>query len=87
MDEARIANAKRAQAPRIPAPHRVAPNPYAARVLANVDDGTTVDSHALRAALERVPIERAGIDPKTAQAFLRMGLRRLGQVLALPRTT
>ncbi len=67
--------------------HRIvlAPNPFAARVLANVHDGLAVDADGLRAALERLPVQRAGFSGETADAFARMGLHRLGQVLALPR--
>ena len=69
--------------------HRIvaAPNPHAARVLANVHDGLAIDTHSLHAALGQLPIERAGLPREIAGAFERMGLRRLGQVLALPRDT
>lgn len=67
--------------------HRIvaAPNPHAARLLANVHDGLAIDAHALHGALGQLPIERAGLPRDIADAFLRMGLRRLAQVLALPR--
>ncbi|GAB6194705.1 Y-family DNA polymerase [Lysobacter xanthus] len=67
--------------------HRItaAPNPHAARMLANVHDGLAVDAHALHNALGQLPIERAGLPRDIVDAFLRMGLRRLRQVLALPR--
>lgn len=68
--------------------HRIvaAPNPAAARVLANVHDGLALDAGApLQGALAQLPVERAGFAPEVATAFARMGLRRLGQVLALPR--
>ncbi|AXK72731.1 DNA polymerase Y family protein [Lysobacter sp. TY2-98] len=69
--------------------HRIvaAPNPHAARVLANVHDSLAVDERSLDRALGDVPIARAGLPPDMAQAFSRMGLRKLGQVLALPRAS
>lgn len=67
--------------------HRIvlAPNPFAARALANAHDGLAVDADRLRATLARLSVERAGFAAETAAAFARMGMRRLGQVLALPR--
>ncbi len=70
--------------------HRIvaAPNPAAARVLANLYDGLAVaDDHALLQALAPLPIDRAGLDPHAATALARMGLRSLAQVQALPRHT
>ncbi|WP_271408795.1 Y-family DNA polymerase [Pseudomonas sp. Q1-7] len=66
----------------------VAPNPAAARVLANAGDGLVVTSQdELREALGRMPVERAGLARDVATAFMRMGLRDLAQVVALPRET
>ncbi|WP_085632995.1 MULTISPECIES: DNA polymerase Y family protein [unclassified Pseudomonas] len=68
--------------------HRIvaAPNPAAARVLANVGDGLVVpDGEALRHHLGRLPVDRVGLAPNVATALERMGLRHLGQVQALPR--
>lgn len=67
--------------------HRIvaAPNPHAARVLANVHDGLAVDMHALPNALGQLPVERAGFPPDVAEAFGRAGLRHLRQVRAMPR--
>ena len=67
--------------------HRIvaAPNPHAARVLANVHDGLAVDAHALRNALGQLPLERSGLPQPVAFALSRMGLRTLRQVFALPR--
>ncbi|MGY2402973.1 Y-family DNA polymerase [Pseudomonas sp. SDO5271_S396] len=65
----------------------VAPNPAAARALVNTHDGLAVDDDALMQALAPLPIDRAGLDPQAAIALSRMGLRTLGQVLALPRHT
>ncbi|MFO2463052.1 DNA polymerase Y family protein [Pseudomonas sp. 15FMM2] len=68
--------------------HRIvaAPNPAAARVLANAYDGLAVpDTEGLYQALGAIAIDRAGLDPQTATALSRMGLRTLAQVQALPR--
>ncbi|MGY2292503.1 Y-family DNA polymerase [Pseudomonas sp. SDO528_S397] len=70
--------------------HRLvaAPNPAAARVLANVYDGLAVaDEQSLARALASLPIDRIGLDPQAATALSRMGLRTLDQVQALPRHT
>ena len=69
--------------------HRIvaAPNPHAARVLANVHDGLGVDDNRLDAALGSLPVECAGLDADIATALARMGLRRLRQIFALPRET
>ncbi|KLD78625.1 DNA polymerase Y family protein [Xanthomonas hyacinthi] len=65
----------------------VAPHPLAARVLANAHDGIALlDNAALHGALDQLPIARAGLEPGLADAFARMGLRRLQQLFALPRT-
>lgn len=68
--------------------HRIvlAPNPAAARVLANAHDGLAVaDGEPLLQALAQLPVEHVGLPCEVATALSRMGLRRLGQVLALPR--
>jgi len=68
--------------------HRItlAPNPAAARVLANVHDGLSVmDSPSLHRVLVGLPVERLGLPPDVATALSRMGLRTFGQLLALPR--
>lgn len=70
--------------------HRIAlaPNPHAARILAGVQDGATVtDDDALHAALSRIPVGRAGLPRKAAEALPGMGIRTLGQVLDLPRAS
>ncbi|WP_312407964.1 Y-family DNA polymerase [Pseudomonas rhodesiae] len=70
--------------------HRIvaAPNPAAARVLANLYDGLAVaDDAALQQALAPLPIDRAGLEPQAATALSRMGLRTLAHVQALPRHT
>jgi protein ImuB len=68
--------------------HRItlAPNPVAARMLANAYDGLAVDDEAaLLGTLRRLPIDRLGLPEENAIALKRMGLRQLGQVLGLPR--
>lgn len=66
----------------------LASNPVAARMLANGHDGLAVgDVDATRAALLGMPITRVGLPAEAAEAFARMGLHQLGQVLALPRDT
>ncbi|MEO6031287.1 MAG: DNA polymerase Y family protein [Burkholderiaceae bacterium] len=68
--------------------HRItlAPNPYAARELANVHDGLAITHEAhLHNALGQLPVERSGLAADVSTSLRRMGLRKLGQVLALPR--
>lgn len=68
--------------------HRItlAPNPAAARMLANAYDGFGVeDPAALVDALQRLPVERVGLAADDATALKRMGMRYLGEVLSLPR--
>ncbi|OCX15286.1 DNA polymerase Y family protein [Ectopseudomonas hydrolytica] len=68
--------------------HRItaAPNPAAARVLANAHDGLAVtDTGELRQILNSQPVDRLGLPHEVATSFSRMGLRHLRQVLALPR--
>jgi len=66
----------------------VAPNPVAARMLANAHDGLTIEcSEDLRSTLEQMPLDRIGLSREVATALSRMGLRSLRQVLALPRDT
>lgn len=64
----------------------LAPNPAAARVLANVHDGLAItDATSLRPILGALPVERLGLSREVAMAFSRMGLRTLQHLLALPR--
>ena len=68
--------------------HRItlAPNPYAARALASAHDGLAImDEAPLHNALGQLPVERSGLAPDVATSLNRMGLRKLRQVLALPR--
>lgn len=62
-----------------------APNPYAARVLANVEADAGIPAEALTGALGQLPLEAALLDERTLEVLRRSGLRRLRQVLALPR--
>ncbi|WP_313275784.1 DNA polymerase Y family protein [Stenotrophomonas sp.] len=66
--------------------HRIAlaPNPVAARALANARDGWTVDEAGLAAALAQLPVARAGFGAATT-AFAGMGIRTVKQLQALPR--
>lgn len=64
----------------------LATNPVAARMLANGYDGLALTcAEDTRAALARMPITRVGLPQEAADAFARMGLQQLGQVLGLPR--
>lgn len=68
--------------------HRItlAPNPAAARVLANVHDGVAVtDSDTLHKVICSLPVDRLGLPRDVASALARMGLGTFKQLLALPR--
>lgn len=68
--------------------HRItlAPNPAAARALANVHDGVAVtDSEALHQVICALPVDRLGLPRDVASALARMGLRTFEQLLVLPR--
>lgn len=67
--------------------HRIvaAPNPVAARALANAHDGLAVDEETLPRVLAPLPVDRLGLARETSTAFARMGVRSLAQILALPR--
>jgi protein ImuB len=68
--------------------HRLtlAPNPWAARALANAHDGLALTEAApLQRALDQLPVERSGLPAEVASSLRRMGLRQLHQVFALPR--
>ncbi|SRR5690625_3061394 len=70
--------------------HRItaAPNPAAARVLANVQDGLAVtDPHELRDRLAPIPVDRLGLSREIATALHRMGVRQLHHLLTLPRNS
>jgi protein ImuB len=68
--------------------HRMAaaPTAHAAHVLTMVSDGLAVlSTGALRNALQRVPIIKSDLPGHAKSALPNMGIRTLGQVLALPR--
>lgn len=70
--------------------HRItaAPNPAAARVLANVhDDLIVTDPGALEKILATIPVEHLGLSREITTALSRMGLRQLRHLLALPRAS
>lgn len=64
----------------------LAPNPCAAKVLAGVQDGACVaGSDELERAFARIPVARAGLPDDASASLSGMGIRTLGQLLALPR--
>lgn len=67
--------------------HRLvaAPNPYAARVLANVHDEIGVGEHRLPQALDALPVARSGLPQEVVASLTGTGMHRLGQVFRLPR--
>jgi protein ImuB len=69
--------------------HRVvvAPNPWAARALANVQDEVVVDEAMLRRRLGELPLARSGLPRDVSVALARMGVRRWHQLRALPRAS
>lgn len=69
--------------------HRVvvAPNPWAARALANMHDDLVVDDATLRRRLGELPLARSGLPRDVSVALARMGVRRWHQLRALPRAS
>ncbi len=68
--------------------HRLAlaPDARAAWVLAAVQDGLALTTReSQQRALAQVDVEHAELDPSIAEALSGMGMRRLGQLFALPR--
>src|SRR5690606_10615529 len=68
--------------------HRItaAPTPHAAYVLAGVSDGQAVlTPDAMHRALQGVPIGKSRLPAMAMEALPGMGIRSLGQLLALPR--
>lgn len=63
----------------------VAPNPTAARALANAHEGLAIGEGHLRSALGQLSLEHAGLDIKVVDSLARMGVRSLRQLAALPR--
>ena len=67
--------------------HRIAMAPVAraAHVFAQLQDGFAVPEEAVMLrALKQVPVDCAGLPEKTAARLKDMGIRKLGQVMALP---
>ncbi|RUL69303.1 Y-family DNA polymerase [Dyella choica] len=68
--------------------HRIAaaPTPHAAQVLAGVNDGVAVLSReVMQRALDAVPLHQSRLPEHAVEALPRMGIRRLGQLLHMPR--
>ncbi|CDZ96010.1 Y-family DNA polymerase [Pseudomonas saudiphocaensis] len=68
--------------------HRItaAPNPAAARALANAHDGLAISDRALlQQALQQLSVQHLGFSREAVTAFSRMGLRDLARILEQPR--
>ena len=68
--------------------HRIAaaPTPHAAHVLAGVSDGQAVlTQETMQRALDAVPLQQSHLPEQAVDALPRMGIRRLGQLLRMPR--
>ncbi|GLQ89281.1 Y-family DNA polymerase [Dyella flagellata] len=68
--------------------HRIAaaPTPHAAHVLAGVNDGMAVlTREVMQRALDVVPLHQSHLPERAVDALPRMGIRRLGQLLHMPR--
>lgn len=64
-----------------------APTPRAARMLAAAHDGLALATHEqAQRMLARLPLALAGLPDEARALFERSGMKRLGEVLALPRT-
>lgn len=64
----------------------VAPTAHAAHVLAGWEDGTFVDTlPEMRRLLSRGPVARADLPDGAGSALQRLGIRRLGQLMQMPR--
>ncbi|GLQ48071.1 DNA repair nucleotidyltransferase [Dyella lipolytica] len=63
-----------------------APTPHGAYVLAGVSDGQTALSHeGMQHLLDHVPLSKSRLPTPAMDALPRMGVRRLGQLLRMPR--
>lgn len=68
--------------------HRItaAPNPAAARALANSHERLAVtEDTSLRAALEALPIAHCGLSPEATTGLIRMGIKNLKHLLSMSR--
>lgn len=67
--------------------HRLtaAPNPLAARILANTHREVGIGEDVLLRALSSILVERSGLPADVIQTLSRSGLRTLGPIFALPR--
>lgn len=68
--------------------HRIAaaPTPHGAYVLAGVSDGQTALSHeGMQRLLDNVPLSKSRLPAQAIDTLPRMGIRRLGQLLRMPR--
>ena len=63
----------------------IAPNPHAARALANVHANIGIDADGLEHALASLPVARSGLPGSTCETLQRSGLDTLGAALAIPR--
>jgi protein ImuB len=63
-----------------------APTPHGAYVLAGVSDGqTALSCEDMQRLLDNVPLARSRLPIKAVDALPRMGVRRLGQLMRMPR--
>jgi protein ImuB len=63
-----------------------APTPHGAYVLAGVSDGqTALSDEGMRRLLDDVPLRKSRLPALAVDALPRMGVRRLGQLLRMPR--
>lgn len=63
----------------------VAPTPLASLLAATDRDGRIVDERGLRDLLRRLPLRRARLDSSSVGILDAMGVRSLGELMALPR--
>ena len=83
----KLARGLRRQLRRLGLQHRlgVAATPLASLLAAVERDGRIVDDQGMSVLLRDIPLPRARLDAKTVTMLEAMGLRRLDEVLALPR--
>lgn len=83
----RLERRMRAELSALGATHRIAlaPLPRAACVFAQMQDGFAAANTAMRAALRRIPLPQSRLPPAAIALLAALGLRRLGEVIDLPR--